>query len=176
LGRKQEQAIAALLEKPTLGEAATAAGVDEKTLRRWLALPDFLAAYRQARAQVVEASIARLQQASGQAVDALTQCLSADRACDRIRAAVAILEHAHRGVELMDLAGQVAELKRQIEELRSGNGNAAAGSEPPPAETEGQQGGAEPPARPDQAGPGDAPAGGGDDARPLAGTAAPLWP
>src|SRR5688572_27719597 len=35
LSRKQEQAVVALLEQPTLGQAAAAVGVNEKTLRSW---------------------------------------------------------------------------------------------------------------------------------------------
>ena len=35
--RKREEAIAALLEQPTITAAASAAGIGEKTLRRWLA-------------------------------------------------------------------------------------------------------------------------------------------
>ena len=45
LTRKQEQAVAALLEQPTVLRAATVAGVSERTLRLWLKDPGFKAAY-----------------------------------------------------------------------------------------------------------------------------------
>jgi hypothetical protein len=174
LTAKQQKAIAALLDTPTLTAAAAQAGVDERTLRRWLALPAFLAAYRQARLQVMEGSIARLQQASGKAVDALQACLAADKAGDRIRAAVAILEHAHKGAELLDLAGQVTELKAQIEELRRVHGDPAArGGEAPPGA--GWPTGDESPAGADPQGPGGDPGGCGDGPGPLAGEAPPLF-
>jgi hypothetical protein len=176
LTAKQERAITALLEHPTIVEAAAAADTDERTLRRWLALPVFLAAYRQARLQVVEASIARLQRASGAAVTTLEECLGADKAGDRIRAAVAILEYTHKGAELLDLAGQVAELKAQIEGLRGVHiFDPAAGSESPAEEPPRQQGAAGAGAGADPSGSGGDPGGGGNASGPLAGEAPPLF-
>ena len=49
LGRKQEDAIAALLTQRNVEEAARAAGIGVRTLLRWLKLPEFQSAYRQAR-------------------------------------------------------------------------------------------------------------------------------
>jgi DNA-directed RNA polymerase specialized sigma24 family protein len=46
---KQEAAIAALLTEPTYARAAAVAGISEGTLYRWLHLPAFRAAFRQAR-------------------------------------------------------------------------------------------------------------------------------
>src|SRR5437763_102872 len=53
--RKREQAIAALLERPTIAEAAQAVGVSERTLRRWLSEADFAADYAAARPGAVRA-------------------------------------------------------------------------------------------------------------------------
>jgi transposase-like protein len=46
LGRKQEEAIAALLSQRNIEEAARAAGVGTRTLIRWLKLPEFGKEYR----------------------------------------------------------------------------------------------------------------------------------
>ena len=75
LGRKEEQAILALLARPTIGEAASAVGIGEVSLRRWLQRPDFRDRYREARQRVVEGAIASLQQATGDAVAALRRNL-----------------------------------------------------------------------------------------------------
>ncbi|MGH2620832.1 MAG: hypothetical protein ACRDHG_09735, partial [Anaerolineales bacterium] len=64
LTRKQEQAIAALLSETTIAAAAERAAVSEASLLRWTKLPDFLAAFREARRQVMEKAVAQLQQAS----------------------------------------------------------------------------------------------------------------
>jgi hypothetical protein len=99
LSRKQEQAIAALLTAGTLADAARSAGVSERTLRNWLKLPDFAAAYRSARRRMVEQSIGRMQAATGTAVDTLVAVArDGARDGDRVRAAVALLDHAFRGL------------------------------------------------------------------------------
>jgi hypothetical protein len=41
LGRKQEDAIAALLTQRNIEEAAKSAGIGTRTLLRWLKLPSF---------------------------------------------------------------------------------------------------------------------------------------
>src|SRR5260370_32460866 len=64
---KMEQAIAALLSQRNHEEAARVAGVGVATLLRWQKLPEFQAAYRQARREAVGQATARLQQASGRA-------------------------------------------------------------------------------------------------------------
>lgn len=115
---KQELAIAALLQERSIADAARACGLDERTLRRWLADPAFAAAYRLARRQVVEAAIGRLQQAAGQAVEVLQASLQAVKPGDRIRAALGILDRAVAGVELADLATKVEELEQLMRELR----------------------------------------------------------
>jgi transposase-like protein len=49
LGRKQEDAIAALLTQRNVEEAARNAGIGARTLLRWMKLPEFQKAYREAR-------------------------------------------------------------------------------------------------------------------------------
>jgi hypothetical protein len=87
--------------------------VSERTLRRWLADQDFAAAYRAERLRLVEAATARLQQAAGRAVEVLIAKLKAKKGGDAIRAAIAILDRAVQGVDMMDLAGRVEEIERE---------------------------------------------------------------
>jgi hypothetical protein len=103
LTAKQEAGIAALLSQPTHAAAAAVAGVSESTLYRWLQLPAFRAAYRQARRELVESAVGRVQAAAGQAVETLVNVAHKGRRDgDRVRAAVAILDHAHRGLSAAD--------------------------------------------------------------------------
>jgi HAMP domain-containing protein len=118
LNRKQEQAVAALLEHDTLTAAADAVGVNEKTLRAWLKLPHVQAAYHAARAQVLERATALLLQATTKAVERLVKNIGNKDVNASTRAAVAILTHAVKAVETLDLAGQVAELREQVSELK----------------------------------------------------------
>ena len=48
-GRKQEEAVAALLTQRNIEEAARSIGVAPNTLLNWMKLPEFQAAYREAR-------------------------------------------------------------------------------------------------------------------------------
>ena len=59
-GHKKEEAIAALLTQRNTEEAARAVGVAHKTLLRWLQIPEFQTAYREARREVVLQAIARM--------------------------------------------------------------------------------------------------------------------
>jgi len=100
LSAKKEAAIAALLATPTYAEAAKHAGISDATIYRWLAQPSFRAAFRQARRELTEAAVARVQAAAGQAVDVLMSVArSGRRDADRVRAATTLLNHAYRGLE-----------------------------------------------------------------------------
>jgi DNA-binding transcriptional MerR regulator len=122
LSHRQEQAVAALLTHRTIGSAAEAAGISERTLRSWLREPPFRDAYRQARRQLLDGAVLLLQRASKEAVEALIQQLRASKPGDVIRAATAILDHAYRGTEVIDLADAVDDLRRQVEESRREGG------------------------------------------------------
>lgn len=117
LSRKQEQAIAGLLQQPTLSKAAKVAGIGEATLWRWLQQPGFKELYQEARRQTVGHAICQLQQASSEAVSTL-RVIMADvnaPASSRVAAARATLELALRGVELEDLTARVEALEKLLD-------------------------------------------------------------
>jgi transposase-like protein len=94
-GRKQEEAIAALLVQRNIEEAARAVDVSPKTLLRWTKVPEFDAAYREAKRAAFGQAVSRLQQASGAAASTLLKIVvdaSAPASC-RIRAADSVLAH-----------------------------------------------------------------------------------
>jgi hypothetical protein len=103
LERKQEALIAALLTERTHADAAAKADVSEATAQRWLRLPDFRAAYRRARRELVAGAVGRVQAATGQAVDTLlTVAKEGKKDSDRVRASVALLDFALRGLSEAD--------------------------------------------------------------------------
>ena len=69
--RKKEEAIAALLTQRSIEEAAKVAGIGTQTMYRWLKIPEFQAAYLEARRAAFSQTNARLQQASSAAVSTL---------------------------------------------------------------------------------------------------------
>ena len=98
LGRKQEDAIAALLTQRNIEEAAHSAGIGTRTLLRWLKVPEFQTAYRQARREAFGQAVARLQQGTSAAATTLLKTMidPATPASVRVRAAEAIFNHADR--------------------------------------------------------------------------------
>ncbi len=68
---RQARFLACLLTEPTIGEAAVKAECGERTAYRWLAVPAFQAAYREARLAAVALATTQLQQATQQAVATL---------------------------------------------------------------------------------------------------------
>ena len=117
LGRKQEGAIVALLTKRNVEEAAQSAGISIRTLMRWLKIPEFQKAYRDARRQAFGQSIARLQQATSAAAATLMKIMVdlAAPASVRVRAADSIFNHAAKAIEIEDIEARVSELERAAE-------------------------------------------------------------
>jgi hypothetical protein len=104
LTSKQESVIAALLTEPTHAAAAAKAGIGEATLYRWLMIPQFREAYYQARREIVDAAVGRLQAAAGQAVDTLAAVSRhGKRDSDRVRASIALLDRARHGLADRDI-------------------------------------------------------------------------
>lgn len=113
LGRKKEQAIAALLSQRGIEEAAHATGIASSTLRRWMRLPEFQAEYLQARRDVVLQTNARIQQNSGAAASVLLKLMADGTTPASVRARVSqcILEHANKSLELEDLEVRLQRLE-----------------------------------------------------------------
>lgn len=122
LGRKQEEAIAALLTQRNIDEAASAAGVGTRTLLRWMKIPEFDAAYRAARRQAYGQSISRLQQATTAAATTLLKTLvdPATPASVKVRAAEAIFNHAAKAIEVEDIDARLRELEQAAEMNKDG--------------------------------------------------------
>jgi|HubBroStandDraft_4_1064222.scaffolds.fasta_scaffold22150_2 hypothetical protein len=116
-GGKMEAAIAALLSQRNQEEAAKTAGVSKRTLNRWLSMPVFQAAYREARRAAMSQANARLQQAASAAVSALLKVLvdPSTPASARVRAADCVLARGNQGIENEDLDVRLAALERAAE-------------------------------------------------------------
>ena len=121
-GRKMETAIAALLARPSIEDAARVARVGEKTLRRWLREPEFKAKYLQARREGVHQAVARMQQATGPAGNVILKLMTDPSVppAVRLRAAENVFTHAIKGIELQDLDTRLAELERSAEATKTG--------------------------------------------------------
>jgi len=87
--RRKEDAIAALLTKRSVDEAAVVVDIGPQTLYRWMKYPDFQDAWREAKRAAFGQANTRLQQASGAAVTTILRVMvdPAASGSTRVRAA-----------------------------------------------------------------------------------------
>src|ERR1700757_1313215 len=116
-GRKMEEAIAALLTQRNVEEAAKAVGISTRTLLRWMKVPEFQAAYREARRTAYSQAVAKLQQGATAAATTLLKVMldQGTPASVRVRAAECIMNHSSKAIEIEDVEARVAELERTAE-------------------------------------------------------------
>ena len=107
-----------MLTHRNLEEAAKSIGIGLQTLLRWMKVPDFEKAYRDARRAAFGQSIARLQQASTAAVATLLKVMvdPASPASTRVRAADSVLNHSKHAIEIEDVEVRVAALEQAAEQ------------------------------------------------------------
>ena len=115
-GRKKQLAISALLENPTVKDAAVKIGLADSTLWRWMKEPSFRAAYSEAKTRVVENSISRLQKTSGEAAGVLGSIMRDESSPPNTRVAAAkiVLELSLRGVETADILSRLDMLETAL--------------------------------------------------------------
>lgn len=113
---KQQKALLALLTNPTKEKAAAAAGITSKTLRGYLADPEFQAEYRKAFAGMVEDATRQAQQAIAPALSTLREVVDSGESSQfRISAARSILEYSLKLTEQNDILAKLQELEKAVE-------------------------------------------------------------
>jgi transposase-like protein len=117
LGRKQEDAIAALLTQRNIEEAAKAAGISARTLLRWLKLPEFQTAYREVRRTAYSQAVAKLQQGATAAATTLLKVMldQGTSASVKVRAAECVMNYSSKAIEIEDVEFRVSALERAAE-------------------------------------------------------------
>jgi hypothetical protein len=119
LTRRQEQAIVCLMTHPTIEQAAAAAGVTSRAIRKWVKQPHFQAAYQSERRRAVDQGLGQLQHGMPAAVAILADAMEhATDPAARMRAAHWFLHHALKAVEQLDLATQLQEIQQTLDAYR----------------------------------------------------------
>lgn len=113
---RQDQAVAALLNEPTIGRAAAASGVNERTLRRWLKNPVFRTAVSAARREAFGQAIALTVKYAPVGVASLVRVIQDQTVhpAARVTAAAVLLKFGRESIELDDLAERVEALERAM--------------------------------------------------------------
>jgi AcrR family transcriptional regulator len=109
----KERLLIALIETSSIREAAKKSGIGEATIYRFLQDKEFLAEYRNARRQTVEAAISQLQNAAGAAVETLKSNLHCENPAISVRASQIILDFAFKGLETTDILLRLEEIERE---------------------------------------------------------------
>lgn len=112
----QKRALAALVKTRSIREAAAQAGIDERSIRRYLKDPDFLQEYRQIQAEILTDARESAQGSIAPALETLQEiCTDTEaRNSDRITAAKTLLEWACRLTELTDLEERITALETHV--------------------------------------------------------------
>ena len=113
LTTKQHLAIAALLAHPTVGQAAIAAGCGNRTLRRWLADPDFRRELVASELDLIDSAV-RLMVSDLETNAQVMRTIRDDPTngpAVRLRAAVAIADDLLRWRELRNVEARLAALE-----------------------------------------------------------------
>ena len=115
-GRKKEAAIAALTQR-NIEEAAKSVGISPTTLLSWTKVPEFQAAYREARRAAYSQAVARLQQGTTAAATTLLKVMldQGTPASVRVRAAECVMNHSSKAIEIEDVEARVAALEAAAE-------------------------------------------------------------
>ena len=114
--RKTEEVIAALLQNPTIKEAANVAGLHENTVLRLMKQPEFQDQYRQARQELLQSTLNKLQELSSQAVATLSVVMAAQKspASAKVSAARTVLEMQLRLIETADILQRLAVIEGKV--------------------------------------------------------------
>ncbi|MDP8899708.1 MAG: hypothetical protein M3N33_00860 [Actinomycetota bacterium] len=117
LDPKQEKALAALLEQPTIKAAAEAAGVGRTTLHGWLNQTEFRDAYRRMQRDALDSALAKLRRNAGRAADVLAEVMDDAEApaSSRIAAADKTLAYAQMYTDDEEIHDLIRELRDEAE-------------------------------------------------------------
>ena len=119
LTAKQIKGLEALLEGANIQDAATAAGVNRKTIGRWLNDPAFWKLYQFNSRRVLELAARRLTGKLDAAVGLLSSVIDDDEAPAgvRLRAAQQVIDGSLKLLELTDVQERLTALEQRLEHV-----------------------------------------------------------
>jgi len=121
LSAKQERAVLCLVQGGSVADAASAAGVADRTMSRWRADATFTRAVREARRRVFAEAVAGIGRHVADALATLDSIHRDDASpthC-RVSAAVGVLKFARESVEIDDLGERIGRLEDQLAEVEA---------------------------------------------------------
>ena len=119
LTAKQAKGLEALLDGANIQDAAAAAGVNRKTLGRWLTEPLFWKTYQLNSRRGLELAARRLAGNLDGAVELITSVMEDDEAppAVRLRAAQHVIDSSLHLLEATDIQDRLRELEERLEHV-----------------------------------------------------------
>ncbi len=115
LSSKQAHILALLLSGDSIEAAAGKMKVNPATVHRWLDDPTFATAYQQGRRQIVEQAMTSLQALADEAIGVVRSILTGSASDTvKLRAALGVIDHNLKWLELKDLEQRLAALEASI--------------------------------------------------------------
>jgi len=116
LSDRQLRAIEALLMSASVEDAARRSGLSARTVHRYLSSSEFADAFRGRLRTRVEVASARLQSATGDAVECLIEVMIDQSASHgvRTRAAVSVIELSWRWIEANEFEDRLSALEQRL--------------------------------------------------------------
>lgn len=111
---RQQKALLALMENPSVEAACQASGVSRATLFRWRSEEAFVRALESARNAVYDSAFAELRAAALDAVEVLKHNMHCGQAAVEVRAASALLLLAFRAKETLEFEARLGALEGQL--------------------------------------------------------------
>jgi phage terminase small subunit len=115
LTNRQRKSIAALLSTSNVVEAAKVSKVGERTLYRWLTLPEFRSAVTEAEGEAIDAAARRLIGLQDSAISTIQEVLAKASAAIKLRAAQTILDYLLKLRELRSIENRLTELEKAVQ-------------------------------------------------------------
>jgi len=113
LNRKAHQAACAVVESSTLSDAAARVGVHQRTMRRWLAQPEFQELVNEASRSAFRHAAARMRALCSKACRTLDIAMDRDGASStQVRAALGVFDVVAKA-DLAELESRIAALEQR---------------------------------------------------------------
>ncbi len=116
LNDRQLRAIEALLLSASVEDAARRSGLSARTIHRYLSSREFAEVFRERLRTRVDVASARLQSATGDAVECLVEVMNDQSASHGVRtkAAVSVIELSWRWIEANEFEDRLSALEQRI--------------------------------------------------------------
>lgn len=115
LTRAQLRAIPALAAARSIEEACGRLGITSTTYRRWMAVPAFAKAMREAQNELCASALRQVQHTAGEAAETLRELLTSESEQIRLQAARAVLDLGFKARSTIELEERIRALEERQE-------------------------------------------------------------